>query len=60
MCVNFVIKMINRIPTAILRTRNDLEMILGINKWLKLLYFGQNRSLFLSFLLLLDHKKRAD
>lgn len=25
MCVNFVIKMINRIPTAILRTRNDVE-----------------------------------
>lgn len=25
MCVNFVIKMINRIPTAILRTRSGLE-----------------------------------
>lgn len=25
MCVNFVIKMINRIPISVLRTINDLE-----------------------------------
>lgn len=40
MCVNFVIKMRNRIPIRILRAINDLEgwgHFLVSNNWLKLL-----------------------